>query len=81
MKFKKKPLIVEAEQWFPCMEIEGVKNCYEDLFITIASHAIIKTLEGSMIVNPGDWIITGIEGEKYCCKNSIFQKTYEKVEE
>lgn len=38
---------------------------------------IIKTLEGDMIASPGDWIITGIEGERYPCKDSIFKKTYE----
>ena len=38
---------------------------------------IVKTLEGDMIARPGDWIITGVEGEKYPCKDEIFQKTYE----
>jgi len=32
-----------------------------------------------MNVSPGDWIITGVEGERYCCKDSIFKKTYERV--
>ncbi len=40
---------------------------------------VIKTLEGDMVANPGDWIITGVEGEKYPCKPDIFAKTYEKV--
>lgn len=40
---------------------------------------IIHTLEGEMTANPGDWIITGIKGEKYPCKNDIFEMTYEKV--
>lgn len=81
MKFKKKPLVVEAEQWWPSEKTEGVKNCYDDLFITIASHGIMKTPEGNIKIYPGDWIITGIEGERYCCKQSIFEKTYEKIEE
>jgi len=41
----------------------------------------IVTLEGTMIGNIGDWIITGVKGEKYPCKDDIFQATYEKVEE
>ncbi|MFA5248417.1 MAG: hypothetical protein WC877_00925 [Dehalococcoidales bacterium] len=40
---------------------------------------LINTLEGTMIANPGDWIITGIKGEKYPCKSDIFDATYEEV--
>jgi hypothetical protein len=40
---------------------------------------VIHTLEGDMIASPGDWIITGVHGEKYPCKPDIFEKTYEKV--
>lgn len=39
----------------------------------------IDTLEGKMLASPGDWIITGINGEKYPCKPDIFEKTYELV--
>lgn len=41
---------------------------------------VIHTLEGDMIASPGDWIITGINGEKYPCKPDIFKETYEKVD-
>jgi hypothetical protein len=41
----------------------------------------IETLEGTMTGNPGDWLITGVNGEQYPCKDDIFQKTYEPVEE
>ena len=37
----------------------------------------IETLEGVMHASPGDWIITGVNGEKYPCKPDIFKKTYE----
>lgn len=37
----------------------------------------IKTLEGEMHASPGDWIITGVNGEQYPCKPDIFEKTYE----
>lgn len=36
----------------------------------------INTLEGIMLASPGDWIITGINGEQYPCKPDIFEKTY-----
>lgn len=37
---------------------------------------IIRTLEGDMRANPGDWIIQGTEGEFYPCKDSVFQRKY-----
>lgn len=39
----------------------------------------IKTLEGVMMANKGDWIIKGIKGELYPCKPDVFEMTYEKV--
>ena len=42
---------------------------------------VISTLEGDMIASPGDWIITGVNGEQYPCKPDIFKKTYEEVKE
>lgn len=41
---------------------------------------IIHTLEGDMVASPGDFIITGVNGETYPCKSDIFEKTYEQVE-
>lgn len=43
-------------------------------------HGWIETLEGGHIVCPSDWIITGVKGEFYPCKDDIFYQTYEKVE-
>lgn len=42
-------------------------------------HGWIDTLEGGHIVCPGDFIITGVKGERYPCKPDIFEATYEKV--
>lgn len=39
----------------------------------------VRTLEGTMRGNTGDWLITGIKGEKYICKDDIFQMTYDEV--
>ena len=41
----------------------------------------IPTLEGQMTASPGDFIIKGVNGEFYPCKPTIFEKTYEKVDE
>ena len=40
----------------------------------------IKTLEGTMTAEPGDWIIKGVQGELYPCKPDIFRATYEPAE-
>ena len=42
---------------------------------------VIPTLEGEMIINNGDWILTGVDGEHWSVKNEIFNKTYKKVED
>jgi len=77
-KFRKKPVTIEAEQWFPGKHIDGVLLRDDDLALknTEPNQAWIQTLEGGHIVSPGDWIITGVEGEKYPCKPHIFEKTY-----
>ena len=68
-KFRKKPVVIEATQWFKLGDHPEVKLVHQD------EHAI-KTLEGWMQVTPGDWIITGVAGEHYPCKPDIFAKTY-----
>lgn len=45
----------------------------------IVQATVIHTLEGDMIAEKGDYIITGVQGEKYPCKPDIFAKTYERV--
>jgi len=75
-KFKKKPVVIEAERISQAMigaqeSITGVT--YEP------DHLLIETLEGVMRGNIGDWLIRGVVGELYPCKNEIFEKTYEPV--
>jgi hypothetical protein len=48
--------------------------------INLIPYAWIKTLEGDHKVSPGDWIITGVKGEKYPCKPDIFEQTYERAD-
>jgi hypothetical protein len=79
MKFRKKPLVIEAVQF-----IGNDAECLA--FCPIArepvdnkDNLIIPTLEGEMRVSFGDWIIKGVNGEFYPCKPDIFEKTYDKV--
>ena len=55
------------------------KHIVVDAFQTDPKITIV-TLEGAMQANPGDWIITGVHGEKYPCKPDIFAETYEPVD-
>lgn len=79
MKFRKKPVIIDAIQWHPYkgMKIEGLEEFYLGGF----AWAIVKTPEGEHRASAGDWIITGVKGEKYPCKPEIFEMTYEPVDE
>lgn len=79
MKYRKKPIVIEAEQWFPGKEIDGVETVAEIILGCPVQKCVINTLEGMMQVSPGDYVITGVNGEKYPCKPDIFEKTYDKV--
>lgn len=85
--FRKKPVVVEATQWFKHgdhLEVRDVDILGEGLCKYCGKqsdqHGWITTLEGGHIVCPGDWIITGVHGEHYQCKPDIFEKTYERVD-
>jgi hypothetical protein len=73
MKFRKKPVVIEATQWFKDGDHPAV-------FSALEGKGAIQTLEGWHEVTPGDWIITGVKGEYYPCKPDIFDMTYERVE-
>lgn len=104
MKFRKKPVVIEATQWFKngdhpkdnsdrmrpelasCEgevvryfrhpDVSGTNicaHCDQEMYV----HGWIDTLEGGHIVCPGDWVITGVKGERYPCKPDIFAATYE----
>jgi len=80
--FRKKPVVIEAELYQPGME-DGfvVDGQYYDKSgpVPRAMNRVpaIKTLEGRHEISPGDWIITGVKGERYPCKPDIFAATYE----
>lgn len=79
MKFRKKPVVIEAVQWLGNNLPELIAFIGERP-PTDASGLFINTLEGQMFASPGDWIIKGVAGEFYPCKPDIFQQTYEQVE-
>lgn len=78
-KYRKRPVVVDAEQWFPGRHVPGVVANRDNNPMTPNRYSI-ETWEGHMAVAPGDWIITGVKGEKYPCKPDIFAATYDPVE-
>jgi hypothetical protein len=88
MKFRKKPVVIEATQWFKMGDHPMVRKPTASVNLEWerrqglpkGSIGEIKTLEGWMLVTPGDWIITGVKGEHYPCKPDIFEMTYEPEE-
>jgi hypothetical protein len=90
-RFRKKPIVIEAIQFTQEMYDLGgsISNAIEGVICDSVEYGngmkepptaygfSVQTLEGNMKVNIGDWIITGIKGEKYPCKPDIFEATYE----
>ena len=73
MKFRKKPVVIEATQWWK-------PGDHPEVFSDSEGDSRIDTLEGDIhFVTAGDWIITGVKGEVYACKPDIFDMTYEPV--
>ena len=84
-KYRKKPVVVEAEQF--------TSESKDRVFAWISRNKAagvdldgnptlqIQTLEGVMTANLGDWIIKGVAGEFYPCRPDIFEQAYESVED
>lgn len=96
MKFRKKPVTIEAIQWTgenlkEVIQFTGKHprfnewfSCWEDYERHVQHDGRrfkIFTLEGAMTADPGDWIIRGVKGEHYPCKPDIFAATYDAAAE
>ena len=86
MKYRKKPVTIEAFIWTggpdqtedPDWIVEAIRKGIVQVH---RDGLYIKTLEGIMKANIGDYIIQGVKGEIYPCKPDIFEMTYESVED
>lgn len=91
MKYKTKPVEIEAIRWTG-LNLEEIKAFVgESLIYNIIDtawkvgkgrpHVLvkIKTLEGDMTASEGDYIIKGLRGEFYPCKPDVFEKKYELI--
>ena len=79
MKFRKKPVVIDATQWNKDGDHPAVFIHRDGGAVWVNGQAYCETLEGRHLVTPGDWIITGVKGEHYPCKPDIFALTYEAV--
>ena len=86
MKFRKKPVVIEAVQYDgrETQELVAHIGDRQATFYTEDARTPprleVATLEGAMRADVGDWIIKGVKGEIYPCKPDIFAATYEKAE-
>jgi hypothetical protein len=80
MRFRKKPVEIEAVQWTGknADEIRRFMDT-DHLHFSDYERIEIDTLEGRVYAAVGDWIIKGVKGEFYPCKPDIFEMTYEEV--
>lgn len=81
-RFRKKPVVVEAEQYRINEPIYSpwVFSAVQAGVITFdGGNALIHTLEGVMTASPGDWIVRGTAGELYPVKPEVFADIYEPV--
>ena len=87
MKFRKKPVVIEAIQFdgskenFREMKRVFRKKFKDCVYFADSGNMYISTWEGKMLVDIGDWVIKDTDGWLYPCKKDIFEMTYEKVEE
>jgi hypothetical protein len=83
MRFRKKPVVIEAFENGTRPLPEWFANALDDdmAFDNGDGTLTIRTLEGDHLAQRGDWIIQGIKGELYPCKPDIFAATYEIIEE
>jgi hypothetical protein len=93
MKFRKKPVVIDAVQLTPDLAVRVLMRETKapfGLHISGDYHpgrrevhrawASIETLEGVMRAELNDWIIKGVKGELYPVKDEIFKQTYEAVD-
>ena len=84
MKFRKKPIVIEAIQYMGTMEsFSQIQEWCNTIEVSVYRDKKLRipTLEGFHDASVGDWIIKGIKGEFYPCKPDIFEASYEKVEQ
>lgn len=82
MKYRKKPVVVDAVQWHGQCTDSLPAWCDRRVALVHTDNGWrlqVRTLEGELFASPGDWLICGIQAEVYPCKPDVFAATYEAV--
>lgn len=88
MKYVKKPVVIDAMQYVGQQDLSELKIWVETFGVEFRTYfnadansdiLSINTLEGTMSVSVGDFIIRGVKGEFYACKPDVFEMTYDKI--
>lgn len=87
MKYRNRPMVIEATQWFPGVDVPGVRSCpacdmpedHPDNDPSLPRWHYVVTIHGQKAwLEPGDWIITEPDGiHHYPCKAFVFEQKYE----
>jgi hypothetical protein len=90
MKFRKKPVVIEAVQYAGRGNMHPRGGLPEWLWTALENGTAyfhnggdplrVKAFGGDVIVEPMDWIVRGVQNELYPCKPDIFEATHEAVE-
>jgi hypothetical protein len=78
-QWRKKPVTIEAVQWTGDNYEECVEFLGEDSVGGKGGELYIDTIEGVMTAKKGDFLIQGVKGEHYSCREDIFYQTYDQV--
>lgn len=95
-RFRKRPIVVDAEQWFPGNGCRGVRDdspadrggAYQLCGCRLVGgkncgspHVHPTRADHGILVDPGDWVIAEQDGSGfYPCKPDVFAATYEPTE-
>lgn len=92
-RYRKRPIVVTAVQWFPYgAPVDGVIWPVPPTDLTLLGElgesiddpsglGLIRTMEGPFIVRPGDFIVTGVKGERWPIKPDIFAQSYDPADD
>ncbi len=82
--YRKRPIVIEAMQFTDATKNQVFNWVLGSRFASFDAAGnptlVISTLEGDMTASLGDWIIRGVKGEFYPCKDNIFTETYERID-
>ena len=87
-KYRKKPIVIEAWKFtypynvpMPSWLNDAIRDGIVYQHYGNDPCMTIKTLEGDLRSDIGDFIIRGVKGELYPCKPDIFNMTYDYLKE